>query len=166
MTQGPTADQKRKIQRAFERLKPHWTIDIDTKEIRHRELTRTERVRNLLWPKKHTVWELYWWLRHMHLEHPIMPALGNPINSDNMPIDGHPTKYELQSGWTIPTAHVKFLKSGPLMAENLTKILVPSSSGLSIVLDFAKQIAPLFTIASAFVAIAIKWDEVTTLFAG
>jgi hypothetical protein len=166
VTQGQTADQVRETRRAFDRSNPHWSIDIDTKEIRHRPFMPMERVQNFRWPKKHTVWELYWWLRHMQFEHPIMSALGNPINSDNMPIDGHPMECERQSGWTIPTTHLKFLKNGLLMAEYLTKILAPSSNWRSIVLGFVKQIAPLFGIAAAVVTIATKWDEFIHLFVG
>lgn len=164
MTDGPTADQKREIDKAYEQLNTDWFVDTNTKEIRRRERTLVEGLSNFLWPNKHSVWQLYWWLRRLQIEHPIMLALGNPIQSDNMPINGHPMKYELQSGWTIPQADLKFLKDGPLMSENLGKMLVPSSGGLRSVFGFAKQIAPLFTIASGTIAIISKWPEIVGLF--
>ena len=122
---GPTPDQQRRINEAYESVDQYWFVDLSTKELRRRPLLGIRRLINSFWKKRHTVWEFYWWIRRRQAQDDMMP-LDNPIRSDNTPIKGVPTKYELQGGWTIPQDDMKYLIKGPLTSENnLTDILVP-----------------------------------------
>ncbi len=66
-------------------------------------------------------------------------------------------KFELQGGWTIPQSDIRYLKDGPLAAEGLHNILVPANLGWMRILEFGKQIAPVFTIVGVLVTIIVNF---------
>lgn len=53
-----------------------------------------------------------------------------PVDHDNMPIKGFPIKYKLINGWTIPNSDIKYLTNGPLVSEDLRKIIVQHNIGI------------------------------------
>jgi hypothetical protein len=122
-----------------------WYADLTTKELRRKPLIGIWRVVDFFWKQKLPVWKFYWWLAYRSADAEMMP-LGNPIQSDNMPIKGFPMKYELQSGWTIPKKDLKYLSDGPLATQGLQNILVPAALGWPRVLEVVKQYAPVITL--------------------
>lgn len=122
---GPTPDQQRKIEKAYISANKYWYVDTSTKELRRKQLEGWRGIWDFIWPQKHTMWEIYWWVKQCALKNNKILAIGFPLKSDNTPIKGVPTKYELQDGWTIPCDDLKFLIKGPLVSENnLADILV------------------------------------------
>lgn len=127
-------------------------------------MTKLQRLRQFLWRDKNTVWEFYVWLRHRQAE-PDAMALPNQIDGDQVPVKGFPSKYSLAGGWTIPLDDLKYLKDGPLVSEDRKEILVPASLGWPRVLEALKQIAPIVTIASGLIAIAVNWSKLLAMIA-
>lgn len=96
-----------------------------------------------------------------------MAPLGNPINSDNMPIAGFPMKYELQGGWTIPKDDLKYLMKGPLAAEGLKEVLVPHALGWQRIVLLFKQFGPVVSGVIAIVGTVVRyWAEFVSLVSG
>ena len=139
-----------------------WYLDFKTHEIRRKELSTIESIRQLFWRDRNTVWEFYVWLRHRQAEADAM-CFSNQIDGDNIPIKGFPKKYALQGGWTIPQDDLKYLSGGPLASEDLHEILVPPALGWSRIADAVRQFAPVVTVVSGIVAIASNWSTVIDL---
>jgi len=59
---GPTPDQQRRMQEAYDSVSKYWYVDFSTKELRRKPLKEMERYVNIFWKKRHSVWEFYWWL--------------------------------------------------------------------------------------------------------
>lgn len=150
-----TPDQDRRIKSAIGEVDQYWFADTQTKEIRRKALGGFERSCNLIWPRKHKVRELYWWVTENWAKERLI-VFDFPMNHDNIPLDGFPMKFELQGGWTIPQSDRKYLTDGPLASEGLHKILVPANLGWRRALEGAKQIAPVFTIVGVLVTIAVN----------
>jgi hypothetical protein len=159
---APTPDQIRHIDKLVEDFDRDWFPDTSTKEIRRKPRLGWQRTLDVLWKRKHDVFAMYWWVkRNWASEHLIV--FHYPVRSDNMPIPGFPVKCELQGGWTIPKADLKYLTKGPLASEGLQSILVPASLGWRYVLELVRQVAPAFTIAGGSVTVASNWQSVKSL---
>lgn len=159
-----TPDQIRCRDRALKSVGERWYLDFSTKEIRRKELSKIQSMRQLLWRDRNTVWEFYVWLRHRQAE-PDAMCFSNQIDGDNIPIKGFPKKYCLQGGWTIPRGDLKYLSDGPLASEDLNEVLVPPALGWSRLADILRQFAPVVTVVSGIVAIASNWGTVLNLLA-
>jgi hypothetical protein len=157
---SPSPDQMRRIEAARKTVDEFWYTDLKTKELRRKPLHGWKKLLNLFWKRRHNVGELYWWIRFRQAEADMMP-FHNPINSDNMPIEGFPMKYELQGGWTIPESDLKYLKKGPLASEGLTEILVPAELGWQRFVQFFRQFGVVISGVIAILGTAIRyWDEI------
>ena len=153
---GPTPDQQRKRQQAYESVGKYWYTDFATKELRHKPLKGFAKFINVFWKTRHTVWEFYWWLARRRAEEDMMP-FRNPIQSDNMPTKGFPMKYELQGGWTIPQSDRKYLMKGPLTSEGLSEILVPAAVGWRRLLLLLRQFGAVVVAVISIVGAVIRW---------
>lgn len=151
-----TPDQIRTVQSAVSDVSQHWYADTSTKEIRRHTPRGLSRAIDLVWPHKHQVRELYWWIAENWASETLI-LFHFPMRHDNMPLDGFPMKFELQGGWTIPQSDIRYLKDGPLAAEGLHNILVPANLGWMRILEFGKQIAPVFTIVGVLVTIIVNF---------
>lgn len=123
----PTQKQIDKTKELAERFNKDWCFNPATKEIKLIDKIWYLRILDFLWPKKHTVYGLYWWVKHNWTKHNMM-AYSYPIQGDNMPVKGLPLKFELINGWSIPKKGLKRLYDGPLMSAGLDEILVPYES--------------------------------------
>jgi hypothetical protein len=155
-------DLIRRRDRALKTVGERWYLDFKTKEIRRKDLSRIESVRQFFWRDRNTVWEFYVWLRHRQAE-PDAMCFSNQIDGDNIPIKGFPKKYALQGGWTIPRDDLIYLSDGPLASEDLHEVLVPPALGWSRFADAVKQFAPVVTVLSGIIAIASNWGTVIHL---
>lgn len=158
----PTPDDIRRIDEAVAAFDRDWYPDVATKEIRRKPRTPRQRILDVLWKRKHTVFALYWWAKRNWASERLI-AFSFPLRHDNMPLKGFPVKTELQGGWTIPKADLKYLKAGPLATEGLHEILVPADIGWRKFFNLAKQIAPLATITSAVFTAAANWSALANV---
>jgi hypothetical protein len=156
---GPSPYHQRRMAAAKISVAKGWYIDFKTKEIRHKELTGTDKFVDLVWRRRTPVWDFYWWLAHRRAEADMMP-FSNPIHSDNMPIAGFPMKYELQGGWTIPDCDLKYLVKGPLASEGLTKTLVHADIGWRRFISVFRQFGVIFVTVATIAGAAIRNPEV------
>jgi len=148
---GPTPEQKAEIERVVRLFDRDWMIDVKTKEIRRKQRSIFRVLRDFFYPIRHNVFALYWWLKHEFHDNNRtgLMAFTFPINHDNMPIPGYPTKYEIVNDWKIPKNDIKYLKKGPLARLKTAEILVPHSIGWERVRSWAKiWAAPLGVISS------------------
>jgi hypothetical protein len=160
---GPTPEQKRRIEKAKTELSEFWYVDFNTKEIRHKESSRLQKFIEIFWKKRNSVGELYWWIKYRFAKEDAMP-FHFPIQSDNMPIEGFPMKYELKGGWTIPSNDLKYLTKGPLASEGLSKVLVQHALGWKRVVLLIKQYGPILTGLIAIVGTIVRyWPELLKL---
>jgi len=152
----PTPEQQRRVQEAYDSVNEYWYADLSTKELRRKPLKGFSKFINLFWKERHTVWGFYWWLAYRRAQADMMP-LGNPIESDNMPIKGFPMKYELKSGWTIPREDLKYLVKGPLVSQGLTEVLVPHALGWQRLLLFIRKFGIILGALISIVGAIIRW---------
>lgn len=157
-----TPDQLRNIDNLVRLFDNDWFADTSTKEIRRKPLTGWCRFFDVVWKRKHSIFAMYWWVKRNWASDRLI-VHQYPIRSDNMPIKGFPVKCELQGGWTIPEADLKYLTNGPLASEGLHEILVPANLGWRYALEVFKQLAPVVTIVAGTVTIATNWSTVTAL---
>lgn len=160
---GPTPDQLRRIDNLVKLFDKDWYADTQTKEIRRKPQTDWQRVVDVFWKRKHTVFAMYWWIKQNWANEKLI-IHEYPIRGDNMPIKGFPVKCELQGGWTIPRHDNKYLTHGPLASEGLQEILVPESRGLSFLIEVFKQFGPIATSISMVVGIVSNWPKLVTAF--
>lgn len=156
MTRNP--DQIRRIKSAVSDVDIYWYADTSTKEIRRHLQRGTSRAIEVVWPHKHEVREIYWWIAENWAK-PNLVVFHYPMQHDNMPLTGFPMKFELQGGWTIPQSDIIYLKNGPLASEGLHTILVLANLGWRRILELGKQIAPIFSIIGVLVTIIVKAPE-------
>jgi len=153
----------RKRDAALKSVGEYWYLDFSTKEIRRKSQTGFAAVKQFFWKKRHTIWQLYVWLRHRQAE-PDAMAYPDQISGDPTPLKGFPNKHELKGGWTIPTTDLPFLTHGPLASEGLTEILVPATNRWQQTIFFIKQAG---IIVSALIAVAGScvrwWSEISSL---
>jgi len=159
---APTPDQSREIGRAVKSFSEDWYVDFKTKEIRRNPIQGWRRWLNVIWKRKYPVFALYWWAKHNWASE-LLIVFPFPIQSDNMPIEGFPMKYELLGGWTIPKDDLKYLTHGPLASEGLHNILVPASIGWQRIFEVIKQFAPVVSMAAGLVTLAANWSTVLAL---
>jgi hypothetical protein len=151
-----TPETVRKRDEALSTLGGYWYLDFKTKEIRRKPQHGLALVKQFFWKKRHTVWELYVWLRHRMAEPDAMP-FPDPIDGDNIPLKGYPKKYELRNGWTIPSTDLSYLIHGPLASEGRHEILVPETSRLKSFILFAKQTGVVAGAVISIVGACIRW---------
>ena len=157
---SPSPDQKRRIEAARDSVNEYWYPDFKTKELRRRPCKGWRRLVDFFWKKRHSVWEFYWWIRFRQAQSDMI-MFHNPIDSDNLPIEGFPMKYELKGGWTIPKSDLKYLRKGPLASEGLGKILVPAELGWQRVVQFFRQFGTVAAGVIAIVGTTIRyWEEI------
>ena len=154
MTRSP--DQVRRVNAAVADVERYWYVDTQTKEIRRRRRQGVLKLLDFVWPHKHKVLELYWWIAENWASGDLI-IFDFPMTHDNMPLEGFPMKFELQGKWTIPFGDIKFLTDGPLASEGLNRILVPANLGWRHVLELGKQLAPLFTIGTGLVGLVVNY---------
>lgn len=159
-----TPDQKRLIQSAITNVARYWHADTQTKEMRRRPVNGLAKLFNFIWPRRHKVRELYWWIAENWASERLI-VFKFPMTHDNMPIDGFPMKFELQGGWTIPQSDLKYLYDGPLTTEGRHRILVPANLGWKSIWALAKQFAPVFTIIASITTIAVNFSKLREVWA-
>ena len=160
-----TPEHERNINKCKKKFEDNWYVDFDTKEIRRKPMSRTNRIKNFFWKDRFSIFSLYWWCKHRWVEGNAM-AFPFPIQSDNMPISGFPMKYELQGGWTIPTSERKYLYKGPLASENLDTVIVPHLLGFQRFVSFLDQIKSIAMIFIPIVGLCIRyWTEISKIYA-
>ena len=163
----PTPEQTRRIKKAYTDLEPFWSINPKTKElIRIKDQSKLARLKRFFWKKKHSVWEFYWWVKQRWSKQDTI-VFPFPIQSDNMPIKGFPTKYEMLNGWTIPKSDLKYLKNGPLTSEDLESILVQHNIGIKKIYQVLGQYGRIVTALMATIGlitlIVEKWNWIMNL---
>jgi len=164
----PTQEQIDKAKELAERFDKDWCFHPKNKlEIILKEKNWYHRFIDFLWPRKHTVYALYWWVKRNWSKYGMMGKAPYPIQGDNMPVKGLPIKFELINGWTIPKKSLKRLYGGPLMSNGLTEVLVPYESITNKLVRWAKTSAriavPVITIITVLgrykneIGSLIKW---------
>ncbi len=162
---GPTPEQKAEIDRVVDRFDIDWTIDIKTKEIKRKRRNILQKVYDIFFPSRHSVFALYWWLKYQYHRKDrvnLMPFTF-PIKHDNMPIPGYPMKYEIIDGWTIPKKDLKFLVKGPLARISPSVVLVPHQIGFERIKSFAKAWGPIITITAAILTIILRAIQINLI---
>lgn len=134
----PTQKQMDKIKELANRFDVDWCFNPATKEIILKDKKWYLRFVDIFWPKTHTVYALYWWVKCYWSKYNMMGLAPYPIKGDNMPVEGLPIKFELINGWSIPKNSLKRLYDGPLMSNRLTEILVPYESFTNKLVRWAK----------------------------
>ena len=151
-----TPDRIRHIAKKIGSIDLSWYFDTDTKEIRRKSLKGWRRYLDLIWRERHKVGELYWWINQNWADETLI-VFSFPMRHDNMPIQGFPMKFELQGGWSIPKADLRYLSDGPLTSEGRSEILVPANQGWRYAMELGKQFAPVFSIAAAVLGVGANW---------
>ncbi len=126
---GPTPEQLAVIESVADRFNEDWELVFKTREIRRRKRNWLRVIRDFVWPRRHTVFVMYWWCNRLYTgsyeydQSTYMPFTF-PLEHDNMPFPGHPVKYRLIS-WRIPKRDMRYLIRGPLAdAANNDVIIV------------------------------------------
>jgi len=125
-----TPEQLAKIERVSNAFDEDWILDPLKRQIRRKERSLIRNIRDLVWPRHHTVFAMYWWLKYLYLgrfgkaEHGNYLGYTFPLKHDNTPIPGYPMKYELVGNWKIPKHDLRFLTHGPLINKDDGEILV------------------------------------------
>lgn len=122
----PTPDQKRNIEKEKTSFGDNWYLDLTTIEIRRKKLKWWRIPLYFFWPKKNSIFAMYWWRKHERLSNESARSFDFPLKPDNIPIEGHPTKYILQGKWTIPKGDLKFLSGGPLVDQDFKLLVRPN----------------------------------------
>ena len=138
---GPTAEQQAEIDRVVALFDEDWMIDTATKELRRKPRSWLRIVRDSIFPRRHPVFALYWWLKRKFFKSDLedyMP-FGFPVEHDGMPIPGYPMKYELVGEWRIPKQDLKYLSHGPLAERGTGKLLVTHEIGFERARALLKQ---------------------------
>lgn len=163
---GPTPAQTRKLKEAFESVDKNWYVDTAVKEFRRKPMTIVEQILDFFWKKKHTVWEFYWWVRYRQRESDMLP-LGNPIESDNLPVAGFPMKYKLNDDWSICEDDLEYLIKGPLVDQSLCEVLVPSAVECKKIWLFIQQYFRIAASIATFIGVVYRYfDELNAFFKG
>ena len=160
---GPTPEQWNNIKEVVDSFDKDWMIDMKIKQIKQKPKKWWEEVWFYLFPRKHTVFALYWWLKNkFHGEHreELMPLIF-PIEHDNMPIPGHPIKYKMVEGWTIRKRDLRYLNKGPLARVSSGQILVPYEKGLQRIITFVKTWGPMVALIGALLTIILRIFQLT-----
>ena len=150
----------RKRDAALESVSEYWYLDFSTKEIRRKPQKEIAAFKQFFWKKKHTVWQLFIWLRHRYTA-----SYPNQISGDSTPLKGFPNKYELKGGWTIPSYDLVFLTHGPLASEGRTEILVPAINRWQSALIIIKYTGIILGAIIAIIGACIRWwSELSSIF--
>lgn len=157
-SKGPTPEQKAEIDRVVALFDLDWMIDVKTMEIRRKPRNFFQKIKDFFWPRRHSVFALYWWLKHQyHKNHRTeLMAFTFPINHDNMPIPGYPMKYEIVGEWSIPKKDLKYLIKGPLARISPSVVLVPHQIGFERIKSFAKAWGPVITAIAMVLTIILR----------
>ena len=155
---GPTPEQKAEIERVVARFDLDWMIDLKTKKIKRKPGNIFQKVRDIFWPRRHSVFALYWWLKYLYhqKDRQNLMAFTFPINHDNMPIPGYPIKYEIIGDWSIPKKDLRFLIKGPLARIAPEDVLVTHQIGLERIKSFAIAWGPVITLIAGGLTIIIR----------
>lgn len=150
----PTPEQIRTVDALVQEFDKYWYLDGSSQEIKLKPFSLGRKIQNLIWKKRFTVFAMYHWAKDKWHSSKFN-RYDFPIDHDNMPIQGFPTKYELRGGWSIPKRELTFLVKGPLAAEGLHPVLVPADIGWQQIVLWFKRLAPivggLITISGAIV---------------
>jgi len=116
---GPTSEQLEVIEKVAAEFHKDWQLVFKTHEIRRRDRSRFRVIGDWLWPRRHSVFAMYWWLKRLYAgkldcdQSTYMPFTF-PLNHDGMPFEGYPLKYQLCGGWTVAETDLRYLTYGPL----------------------------------------------------
>lgn len=122
-TKGPTPEQLAVIEKVAAEFHKDWELVFKTHEIRRRARSRWLVVRDWLWPRRHNVFAMYWWLKRLYAgkldgnQSTYMPFI-YPLKHDGMPFEGYPVKYQLCGDWSISKTDLRYLTYGPLGDQN------------------------------------------------
>lgn len=161
---GATPEHQAEIDRVVQLFDLDWMIDVKTKEIRKKPRNMFKKLLEFFWPRRHSVFALYWWLKYEYHKHraKLMPFTF-PIKHDNMPIPGYPMKYEIIGDWSIPKQDLKFLIKGPLARISPSVVLVPHQIGYERIKSFAKAWGPVITIIAAVFTIILRAIQINVM---
>ncbi len=162
---GPTPEQRDEINRVVNLFDLDWTIDVKTEQIKRKPRSILQRLRDIFWPRRHTVFALYWWLKNEYhrRDRTNLMAFTFPINHDNMPISGYPMKYEIVGDWSIPKKDLRFLIKGPLARISPEELLVPHQIGYERIKSFVKAWWPIVAFLSALLTILLRVFQLEAL---
>jgi len=159
-------EQKDEIYRVVELFERDWMLSFKPLQIRRKPRNILQKARDLFAPRRHTVFGMYWWLKHKFHKPEPEQLIGYrfPIVHDNMPLPGYPIKYELIGGWHIPKKDLRFLVNGPLARVSPAQVLVPHQIGFERVKSFAKTWAPLATLFVALLTGVLRVLQIQLFF--
>ena len=141
-TKGPTPEQLAAIEKVAAEFHEDWELDLKTHQIRRRPRSRYRVVRDWLWPRRHSVFSMYWWLKRLYAGKldgnlsAYMPFTF-PLKHDSMPFEGYPVKYELCGDWSVPEKDLTYLKYGPL-GDQTGRVIVTDKPPLDRIQELGK----------------------------
>ena len=120
---GATPEQLAVIEKVVAEFHEDWELVFKTKEIRRRSCSPMRVVRDWLLPKRHSVFAMYWWSKHLYagkLDYDVSTYMPFefPLMHDSMLFAGYPVKYQLCSNWSVPETDLRYLTYGPLGDQN------------------------------------------------
>ncbi|MEH6517283.1 MAG: hypothetical protein V7742_11395 [Halioglobus sp.] len=137
MRDTPTEAQKRDASKAGEEFAKGWEIvHSPSPKVRRKSRGRLGQLKDYVWAKRYRVYALYWFAKYEYQrDHEKHAPFDFPIKSDNMgTVPGVPTKYALDSKWSIPDEDLKYLVDGPLVRPGIPPtILVPASVSIKMI---------------------------------
>lgn len=156
----PAEIQKR--ERSTRNFDKYWEINCGTLEIKHRPLKGLVRITNLFWKRRFKVSDMYWWSARK-LDSTEGIAFKNAIKHDDIPIKNFPRKHQIENGWSISAADLKYLYDGPLVDSN-GQLLVDHQSKIQKFVSLLTQLRPLsYVIMFALFCMRYK-EEIARLF--
>lgn len=87
-------------------------------------------------------------------------SMTKPLKHDDIPFQSFPRKYQMINNWTIPKIDLKYLRNGPLINNEGTKIIVKYQNGFKRIISLISQIRPLSWILSFAFVCQRYWEEI------
>lgn len=164
MNNRDTPRKKKRREKLVDKFSKDWEIDTYTgPTIRYKKNTGFLGAYKKLFGRKHSVFAMYWFFKYDRLNNIESRKFQFPVKHDNMPIPGHPFKYEMQGTWHIEDEDLKYLYGGPLIDQH-GDLLVPGDSKLKKIQRYAQFVAPFFVVLSGLIGIIIELPRLLALF--
>jgi len=124
------------IKKEIAKFERDWEVDFGNLEMRIKQFGFWRSIKEFFWPTEYLVLAMYSFARGREAQ-PDAMAYPHIVNSDNLiPIEGIPTRIELNYDWSIPEDDLEQLVFGPLTKG--TDILVQPAPEKFILLTLGK----------------------------